>query len=279
MADSGTRILITVDGKSRKILSVSENQSTGESLGDLYIITMPAENYSGGDPRQKSKPIAGQKFTIHNSNHSQYHNGIKLTTSFKDGTEEEKSYHYTKAIKANKLFAPIFIKCYPNLSDERYGSTPNKKKKLTLSLGEYDPSNFSMILFVAVGPVGHRLPDVETNSFTVENINFTHFTLSIVWCYVGQIPSLNVGSIAHFFTEEKKNINDPSFLKFQEKLERGYTEQECLSLFLFMREQLRVDMCRFHKNFRAYLVRTRFFRRGVKKGGPWDRYEVEQNSL
>jgi len=266
MADIGTRILITVDGKPRTILSVSENRSAGKSLGDLYIVTMPAENYSGSDPRQKGKPTGGQKFTIHNSKHSQYYNGIKLTTSFKDGAEEERSYHYTKAIKVNKLFAPIFIRYYPNLSDERYGSTPNKKRKSTLSLGEYDPSNFSMILFVAVGPVGHRLPDIETNSFTVKNIDFTYFTLSIVWCYVGQIPSLNVGNIAHFFTEEKEDINDPSFLRFQERLEKGYTEQECLSLFLFMRKQLRVDMCRFHKNFRIYLVQTRFFSQRRKEG-------------
>jgi len=269
---SGARILIMVGEAPRQILTISERGlSAGEDAGDLNLSMAPAINYRSA-PDEIGTPTQDQKYSVHNSRGSaEGVNTLKLTHAL-ENEEVITSVHSTKAIKAGKL-APIFVRAYPDLSADHYKEKRNKSKRARIFIdGPYSPPDFVLVLGAFVVKAGRTLAADATKDFTIENVQFTDFNISLVFWFLGPMPSIPIGLISHFFTEEPSKINDAGHLAFQNKLREGVDESDWEELFYLSCLGVRDRMCKLHQDAQGYLRTTQFFRRGVKKGNAWERY-------
>lgn len=202
-----------LNGKTIKLLTISEKKSY-----DLTIIPKFAEFYREFDSLDAGPKIKEQHYSVHCSPRSAENlNVIKQTLKFVDGRIIE-SKHFTKALKQNDAFAPLYVCRSPDLSNERY--TINKSKELNISLGDYNPKTV-LYYMVFVGNISNDF-NIPKKDFNSKTVLFSQFSFTILWSF-GLLPSDVTGDKKHFFTLPNNELTN--------QLSEGYSPAEIAHLF------------------------------------------------
>jgi hypothetical protein len=258
MPHPGICLSIKANGNERKVLRITEN--TGKhpkSRGDLYIDVVPARASSAGYFIPPPIGLKEQRFTIHNAEwRGKGDNRLNMHYTFANGLQSPPSMHYTKAIQRGR-FAPLFFRFYPSLLHPHYDVSIETKRR-DISLGEYDPSRSVMILATFASLIGQRVNAEDASDYSVMNLDFTKFTIVVVWCFLGPWPSQDFGLVGHPFTEQK--IGYPMQVEFQKWLMEGLDEPTCKWWFIKMRDFLKSAICGRSRFPSDCIQTTRFFR-------------------
>jgi len=228
---SDCRVVLKDGDKLYRLFSVMERRN-----GDLVISLNTAEfyrkigsNLSGDDPK-----INNQKYSVHRSLKSPTNiNAIVHTLNFDNG-EEKRTSHYTKAIKQNNNFAPILLVRCPDLSATRY-LTNNDRCIITLD--DYHHSS-SLYYNLVIGPLDFSFDEYCEDDINFRTINFTHFSLSILWSYDHLLPN-HTGAKAHALTFPDEN--SPQMLNTIYQLENGLSAIEIIDQFRRIRGLLHFE--------------------------------------
>ncbi|MBK6265642.1 tetratricopeptide repeat protein [Marivirga sp. S37H4] len=221
------------EGKTLKLLSVLENRNQS-----LTIFPARAENYTEVEQgnNDADEPITNQKYSIHNSDNSEFGNNyIHHTINHPNGKTQE-SFIVTQALKNNGLHVPLFSARTQDLSNERY-IINRKQKHNYVELGEYKPKK-STLYYMLIVSVSE--PKINADDFNFKTLKFSRYFITIFWSF-GLIPSHSTGNKTHFLTINDKNL--------QQHLSNGFQSIELTAHYKLHRHLQ-------HVSFVNYIVKT-----------------------
>jgi hypothetical protein len=152
------------------------------------------------------------------------------------------------------------MRAYPDLAHPHYSVRRDKKGRQVVSIGEYDPTIFVMVLAAFVGPATKRIADNGAVDYSIQNLVIRSYNVVVMWSFFGPHPSVPVGFIGHFFTEQ--DHPDPDFRAFFDHLMLGLNEEDCKAWFLNLRQAVQFHMCEFAGD-PSRMIHMRFFRIGL----------------
>lgn len=180
------RFVINVDGVQRKVLSIKET-----AQGDLNLhFSSGGKTYSASSLHDliaccdESRFETSEKhISVHRSLQSDEVNLIKRTVCYSDRKED--MCQITTGIKKDELFVPIVFRVCGDLSRNRFKVIKPLNKK-TLSLGSYDPKRDQVRFLAVCSRRGTSFPKDEEHPSNVTEVQFTYFTLTLIWSYFNQ---------------------------------------------------------------------------------------------
>jgi hypothetical protein len=183
---------IEADGVQRELFFILESRKTG----DLKLL-FRRSLYS--NPDNKNDPVAGklineQRFSLHTSPDS-IHGINTFHQTYRVGEHVRNGYSFTKVIKSESGFAPLFSRRCPDLAKQHYVSG-FKKNMIEVPLGRYDPTKFMLIYSVFVGPPKRQFRLYCDNDVCVAQHQFSQFTLVVLWNFLS-LPSSDTGWKLH----------------------------------------------------------------------------------
>jgi hypothetical protein len=185
------RFFIKDRDKPRALLSVSERPN-----GDLVLrmraggVWRDTGALLPGEARTQlhGRPFRQQHYSVHVSPNSPTGiNVIKWTCELDDG-EKVTLGNYSRAIKRDKTFAPIFVHRCSNLEGDAYDL--RTKDAELISLGDYDPALFSLVYMVMVGPRGYSIHPNPASSVQMVKHDFSQFNLTVIWSFLSVAASV-----------------------------------------------------------------------------------------
>lgn len=149
-----------------------------------------------------SRGVAGrnrlvrQRYNIHSSIHDPRATTIKKITEL-EGEPRVEGYIRTTAIKSKNLFAPLYFKLSPDLASDRYSSFETAGRK-HISLGAYNPRNFTLLYAVFVGKRDAQFLDSTflSKSLSYRLHDIGKFRLVFLYSFLN-IPSHHSGRSIH----------------------------------------------------------------------------------
>lgn len=199
---SNLRLVFKVGKETYKLLSVTERK-----CDDLIVAPNKSEFYRDFNKEviiEENLKIKNQKYSVHCSPNSK--TGINaIVHRLEYGNKKINTNLYTKALKKNNLFIPLYSARSPNLLNKEY-KTDLKRNKI-INLGTYDP-NISVLYYQII--ISNTERDFNISSeidFNFKSIKFRKFTLTIIWSF-GILPSDGTGAKIHFTTLPDETIKN-----------------------------------------------------------------------
>ena len=190
----GFRVMVDANGVNRQVLSISEGDERSNQAANLFIGMMPGIGYQEtleGERRE----VHARKYSIHPSPRNPDINTIKETIEFLKSPPLTHS-HATTAIKKKRQFAPVFIRAYPHLREERYQERPHKRKKI-VNLGAFNPDTTTLVLGLFVGPPAMDEIACDLTQVRATTIHFQHYTVRLMSSVLA-IKSTKMAPSIHF---------------------------------------------------------------------------------
>lgn len=173
-----TRIVVKYENKYLRLFSIIERD-----CNDLVIKPRQGEfirnvktNYV-----DKNATIINQKYSIHCSPKSQESINAIVQTIDLSNKETIKTRLYTKALKQNSLFIPVYITRSQNLDNPKY-ETDNDCKEL-IELGNYNPKKGVLYYSIIIGNKGTHIEFKNNDDFKTRTLQFREFSLTIIWSF------------------------------------------------------------------------------------------------
>lgn len=224
------RIAINFNRLPRSILTVIEKKK-----GALRIILKPSKYVR---PESTSTLISGehldQGISVHRTDDDPSGNQIHYTPKWTLPTKPRETHHFTKAIKQNNQFAPLFLSRVANLSSDEYKITGGARH--LISLGDIDANLFTLFFMVFIGPADRGFAnDGSLSDTNILQHRFTLFNLVLVWSFLS-IPSTDTGESVHLVTTKFTESLSESEKEFMRELAEGVDEVAGLALWDMFRD-------------------------------------------
>lgn len=224
---SDCRFAVEYEGKALRLFSITQR-----SNNDLVIKPKQAEFYRefGQDFLDTNPVIINQKYSVHCSPNSPTNiNAVKHILELSNQKTVE-TRHYTKAIKQNNSFAPLYIARSPDLSNPRY-EIDRTKKDVTI-LGKYNPKKSVLYYMIAVGKHDNVPAFSNEDDFNSRSVVFKEFSVTIVWSF-GCTPSDHTGAKSHLLTIPPERL--PTGLNHSGE---GFNSNELIQIYKLNRQNL-----------------------------------------
>jgi len=240
------RFVADVDGTSKTLLSVAVRKN-----GDLVMDLKSADKYTDIDIHKDqpgftelhNKTVLNQKYSVHTSNKSKTNiNVIKQTFLFEDGTEHVFNYHFTKALKQTNLFAPIYMRLFPNLSAEKY-DTP-EDDGTNISIGKFDTKKFTLFGGVFIAHKSRFFEMYRNCKFGICQVVAGDYRVVLLYSF-SPFPAFDHGYLHHFTTfDEKSEISKSSIFvqAYSEAVANGFNEMEAVVAYMEQLSEFRKQM-------------------------------------
>jgi hypothetical protein len=235
---NSVRLAFQVGGKLRKFVGFDHNKSgtlviplePGINLGPAYAHTPPDTAISS------DFLIAKQHYTVHRSSKNPRMNDIHFS-QISEGGRPFDLHHWTRAIKTTKRFAPVTSQLMSSL---KHGRLTDDRKSDVVNLGAFDPLRFTPIysLFIAHK---HREFSRRRGDFKSFQRAIGDYRIVLLWCFLN-IPSHVVGVGLHAPTKDPSSLSDPKSIELNGHLMDGFSEDNCIFFFRYMRDCLRDAM-------------------------------------
>jgi hypothetical protein len=184
MAD--IRFTIDVAGHPRSLFSITERKDEVTlGLKSPLIVNKDGKAPSPIEtPDVEPSQIREQRFSIHPSPNSPMRiTAIKQTRILANGRRDYLR-HYTRAIKDGEKFALIFSRRCGRLESPEY--IP-KGKFTNISLGAFEPDNFSLIYSVIVAANGLNFSpdfDLYEKGISIKQVPLKNFQIVVLWTFI-----------------------------------------------------------------------------------------------
>lgn len=226
MSRTSLRYTVEVGGRALNILSVHLRKN------ELHFDFKPAE-YSRRTPGSDSAPerIEYERSTFHFSPTSR--TGNQITRKLGTPAGEHRQYHFTNAIKTTNAFAAVFSRRFPDL-EKGWPESPGGPNDI--SLGDFDPRNFQLVISVFAGNADREFSIHDP--FLAEGINISEqilgkYKILILYSFY-ESPSIEQGTKAFFHTVRTESISDPSHKRENDFVMSGFDEYHVLEMFFIL---------------------------------------------
>jgi hypothetical protein len=234
-----TLFTIDIDGTPRAIFSEQLRSS-----GDLGIIIKQGTYRTAANTFKVLSPgheIRELRVSIHMSPESEERNAIVHTMALADGTKQ-RTYNFTRAIKATNKFSPIFLERCRDLSVLRH--VVKRANIPRVSLGWYSPRNFQLVYGIFVGRADREFlidpPRDEQNIMNIIQVPIGAFKLVVVWSFLGL--SSNQTSrylpLKTYPPEQIESMTDPDMKFICTEMADGFDEEGCSIVYWLKRLEL-----------------------------------------
>ena len=231
---SSARFTIDIDGKPRLLARI------GKSRGNVYLSPIPAKFYLN----EINTTQVEQHISIHPTPNNEELNVIKHSlVVLREGKAQKENitpkFHFTKAIKKTRSFAPLISIRSKSLKSEKYA--PSLRSPPTVSLGEYHPDMYTLIVSFFVFKSDRVFKHIPQADLSVTQLVIEEYRIVVIWSFI-VYPSFEWGELYFLDTSDPCQIHSEIQQKINSNIMNGANEKECFSFYRFARDIFKKKM-------------------------------------